>query len=792
MAFIANIVFFFLVFPLLNAFPQPVSDESSFIVRRISRQARQPYNGKEESNAVSTEPPKIYEMHVNTSITHRFAHTVVTSKVRNFAKAAQETVFSIILPGEAFISKFVMSIGGKEYDAYVKKKEHARQMYDQAVASGQSAGLVQTSARDSDRFTVLVNIEPESKITFFLTYEQLLQRENNQYELIVNIHPKQPVEDLRVHVNINESQPLKFVFAPSIRSGNEINNVDGDLDPRAHIHMVDAYSAIISFSPNVERQKDLAKTLGTNEDEGLAGQFVVQYDVERTPGGGEILLNDGYFIHFFAPPDIEPLPKYVLFVLDTSLSMDGVKISQVKDAMESILLELRSIDKFHLIEFNTRIKVWNIHNGFQSVQFSSEDNTNIDLIQFPGPSDVNPYNIKDTITTVKKLNVDGLTNIEDALRVALHLVNIDKKLSSVVDSLQPMIIFLTDGQPTAGEGDPKKILARVQDLNKHQVPIFTLSFGYGADKTMLQKLSLRNDGFSRHIYEAGDASLQLQEFYKHISSPLLHNVTFKYVNDTRELSKTTFPLLFQGSELVVVGQIDKDKQFNTLPTISATSIHGPVHLQVPELKEPVSRLERLWAYKTIHQLLEDMETTDDNAEFERKALDLALRFSFVTPISSLVVVKPNATDSPIIPVASYAVHSPAVLGYAQALHRPASLNLDPRFGVHDTLMTSTTSKPISTTLVPVQALKKDLPWLNRVLKDDFITTYQGSYKLGLNETSTDNVPCPATPQNGPGLCKLLHECPEVYYFLTNVYIFQQYFCEMRGLAAVCCPNISSN
>lgn len=100
----------------------------------------------------------------------------------------------------------------------------------------------------------------------------------------------------------------------------------------------------------------------------------------------------------------------------------------------------------------------------------------------------------------------------------------------------------------------------MQEENTHNVPIFSLSFGDGADKDLLQKLSLRNNGFSRHIYEAADASLQLQDFYKHISSPVLRNVTFKYVDDIKEVSDTTFPIIFEGSEIVVVGQIGAYKR----------------------------------------------------------------------------------------------------------------------------------------------------------------------------------------------------------------------------------------
>lgn len=84
--------------------------------------------------------------------------------------------------------------------------------------------------------------------------------------------------------------------------------------------------------------------------------------------------------------------------------------------------------------------------------------------------------------------------------------------------------------------------------------IFSLSFGDGADKTFLQKLSLRNDGFSRHIYEAADASLQLEDFYHQISSPLLSNVQFTYTPSVSNLTKTVFPILFGGSELIVAGR----------------------------------------------------------------------------------------------------------------------------------------------------------------------------------------------------------------------------------------------
>lgn len=74
----------------------------------------------------------------------------------------------------------------------------------------------------------------------------------------------------------------------------------------------------------------------------------------------QILLQDGYFIHFFAPNDLDPLPKHIVFVLDTSGSMSGTKIQQLKDAMMNILSDLRKEDMLSIIEFNNDVIIWDV------------------------------------------------------------------------------------------------------------------------------------------------------------------------------------------------------------------------------------------------------------------------------------------------------------------------------------------------------------------------------------------------------------------------------------------------
>jgi len=68
-------------------------------------------------------------------------------------------------------------------------------------------------------------------------------------------------------------------------------------------------------------------------------------------------VKDGYFVHFFAPTDLQILPKHIVFVLDISGSMMGRKIDQVKEAMNTILDSLQPEDYFNVIVFSSEVTV---------------------------------------------------------------------------------------------------------------------------------------------------------------------------------------------------------------------------------------------------------------------------------------------------------------------------------------------------------------------------------------------------------------------------------------------------
>ena len=125
----------------------------------------------------------------------------------------------------------------------------------------------------------------------------------------------------------------------------------------------------------------------------------------------------------------------------------------------------------------------------------------------------------------------------------------------------PIIVFLTDGMPSAGETNTDKIRSNVKGANDIDVAIFALGFGDGVNIDFLRALAVENNGFARKIYTDKDASKQLEGFFLEVESPLLIRVRMVYSLDVVEansVTSTDFPAYFNGSELVVAGKLRSD------------------------------------------------------------------------------------------------------------------------------------------------------------------------------------------------------------------------------------------
>ncbi|XP_025027811.1 inter-alpha-trypsin inhibitor heavy chain H4 isoform X1 [Python bivittatus] len=566
---------------------------------------------------------EIYSLNIDCRVTSRYARTVITSRVVNRANESKEALFEVELPKKAFITNFNMTIDGKTYPGIIKEKMAAQAQYDSAVSRGQSAGLVKSAGRKLEKFSVSVNVAAAGKVTFALEYEQLLDRKLGKYELIIKVKPKQLVKHFQIDTHIFEPQGISFLETESTFMSNEMND--------ALIKTQEETKAHISFKPTLSQQRkspELEETL-------LDGDFLIRYDVKRNVAMGDIQIVNGYFVHYFAPSEMPSFPKNIIFVIDKSGSMIGNKIQQTKAALGKILEDLNPEDHFNLVVFSSIISKWH-----------------------PTLLQAKKENVESAKQYVQAIDALGATDINEALLTAINSLDEASRTELLPEKSISMIILLTDGQPTVGITDTKKIQENIKKANQEKYFLYCLGFGFDVSYNFLEKMALNNWGIARRIYEDSDAALQLQGFYNEVAIPILKEVKMNYLgNAIVEVTQNNFKLLYDGSEIVVAGKLNSENDTFSLEV--KAEAHGSnltlrenanvtEKAQVFEHQKYIfgNFIERLWAYLTIRQLLEKsiLAEAAQQKNLERQALNLSLKYSFVTPMTSMVVTKPEAEE----------------------------------------------------------------------------------------------------------------------------------------------------
>ncbi|XP_061909475.1 inter-alpha-trypsin inhibitor heavy chain H6 isoform X2 [Entelurus aequoreus] len=577
---------------------------------------------------------KVTDYHVKCSVVSRYAVTTVHSSIWNQLAITKEAAFEVDLPSSAFISNFSITSNSKVYAAQVKERATARKIYDAAKKQGKTAGLLATKEREIEKFRVAVSVPPGARMSFCLTYEDLLPRRLGRYELSVGLRPGQPVQNLTLDVSIAERTGISFIKVLPLRTSRLLSNdAQGDANPPASTQVEQSVNcAHVRYSPTLQQQNIISP-------KGLNADFVIQYDVNLTDLMGDIQVFDGYFVHYFAPRGLPVVPKDVIFVIDVSGSMIGTKIKQTKQAMSTILADLREGDHFNIITFSDNVHTWRKGRTVRATR----------------------QNVRDAKEFVKRIIAEGWTNINAALLSAAQLVNTPSSGSRRV----PLVIFLTDGEATMGVTTGDTILSNAKRA-LGSASLFGLAFGDDADFLLLKRLALDNRGIARMVYEDADAALQLKGFYDEVASPLLSDIQLNYLDDQAfDVTRSLFPNYFQGSELVVAGRF-KPGLKDLKVSLSASDNKQRVKLENDVLISPAgenntsrsleclggsegisSFVHRLWAYFTIKELLlAKLNTTDAVTQklLADKATNLSLKYNFVTPVTSLVVVKPDADE----------------------------------------------------------------------------------------------------------------------------------------------------
>nr|XP_057925357.1 inter-alpha-trypsin inhibitor heavy chain H2 isoform X2 [Doryrhamphus excisus] len=572
---------------------------------------------QEDFEAIRGEDITVKSYKVESRITSRFAHTTVRSSVVNSGSKAQTIGFNVQIPKRAFITNFTMNVNGITFTGSVKEKTVARNLYAQARSRGKAAGIVRANSQDMETFKTEVHVPPGSNIEFELNYQEMMQRKLGFYEHSLHLQPGRLVPQFQADV---------YIYEPKGISKLETSTTLGDAFTDLVKVTQTPEKAHVVFKPTLQQQRKC----DTCNDSAIDGVFRVKYDVSRDSNAGELQVSDGHFVHFFAPSDLPPLPKNIVFVIDVSGSMWGVKMKQTVEAMKAILDGLTMEDQFSIIDFNHNVRCW------------SED-------LLPGSS----VHVADAKKYIQNIKPVGGTNINEALMKAVQILVRASNQGLIDPRSVSMIILVSDGDPTVGEIKLSTIQKNVKKVMREDFSLFSLGIGFDVDYDFLERIAMENRGMAQRIFANHDAAEQLRTFYSQVSNPLLRRVTVQFPEDSvSDVTQNQFDKYFGGSELVVAGKVlpsESDKLISyttasaalldiTLETETDTS---KLDMELAKQQHSFTGFARqLWAYVTIKQMITDRSlapTAAKKRKITQRILALAMEHQFVTPLTALLV-----------------------------------------------------------------------------------------------------------------------------------------------------------
>lgn len=454
-------------------------------------------------------------------------------------------------------------------------------------------------------FGIPHSIEPDSMITVELTYVQLLPysfgKVNFNFPSDYTLIQSNPVDLQYFSFQLNSFRTIDSLVSVN-HSANSIV-----LPNTASLEIT------IENEP-ADRDIDLYYILNSTEL-GLSGLSTFLDDSASVNDS----IKGGYFT-FIAEPEPEPqdvIKKAFSFIIDCSGSMGGYKMEQAKNAASFIVEHLNEGDIFNLVMFHSYVT-------------SFKDS----LVEYNEP------NKQEALSFINQLTAGGMTHISGAFDEAVP------DFMTTDDSTANIIIFFTDGLPTAGIRNINDLISHINSLINllpNELYLFNFGIGENVNKQLLTTLALENKGFSQYVKDEELEEI-ISQFYLQIRNPVLLNTTIELDSaNITEVYPDPLPNLYIGQQMVVSGRY-------ITPEITTLTLRGEA------LGQPVSYtydldlsdsavteyqfLLKVWAKQKIEHLTAYYYTLDPSsleaALIKEQIIELSLRYGVLSDFASFV------------------------------------------------------------------------------------------------------------------------------------------------------------
>lgn len=536
----------------------------------------------------------------------------------------QEGIYVFPLPENAAVDHLKMQIGERVVEGQIQERTAARATYQAARQSGRRSTLVEQE-RPNIFTTSVANIGPRQHVVVEIQYQQTLRYEESggagrvslRFPMVVapRYIPGAPVDSRQGagwSADRDQVPDASRITPPVLRPGEDAPpanpiRIKVDLDAGAAVTSVDSPHHAVHMQVLTASRVQLELASGTTPAD---RDFELTWRLERndTPRASiftEELDGTVYALLMLLPPTVEEarqlLRREVVFVIDTSGSMEGSSIIQARKALEMAITRLRDGDRFNIIEFNSSAR------ALFAGAVSSDQVTRRHAVEF-----------------VRGLRAHGGTEMEAALALALDGRQDPWRVRQIV--------FLTDG--AVGNEEPLFRLIR-EGLGDSR--LFTVGIGSAPNGYFMTKAADAGRGSFTYIGKVEEVGEKMAALFSKLESPALKGIELEWPDGVQvETWPARIPDLYLGEALIV------SAAFTGLPgSVRVSGLRGSDRWQIDlPLDEalPGTGMGVLWARAKIGSLVSRLREGADENEVRRQVVDVALAHHLVSKYTSLVAV----------------------------------------------------------------------------------------------------------------------------------------------------------
>ena len=558
-------------------------------------------------------PLKINRHHIKIGIKNQLTTTKVDQIFVNPNDFEVNGMYIFPVSDDAVVSKLALSIDGELVNGELLSPEQSDQIYRNSARYGENKAILEHLGTRA--FVVEVPQIPaygERRIQF--EYSQIVSVDSDlakyTYPLSLAKSASSPIRKLHVEMEIESENELRTVYSASHEVA--INRKD------------DRHVRISYEGTDIDPDDD----------------FLCYYTVSDENFGITLLTHrtdekeDGYFMLLVSPKyevkQTEIIEKDFIFVLDRSGSMSGRKVEQAKSALRYCVQNLNDGDRFNLILFNEDITSLadRLNRGeewFGGERWSDSTVLSDKLIDVEGGREK-------AFAFIEGIDGRGMTNINDALLTAL---------AEKPDSDRPkIIVFLTDGCPTAGVRNPAQILENVAKANRNLSRIFVFGVGYDINDHLLDKMAADNGGTRNYVTPNEDIEDAVSSLFRKMNEPVLVDVGINFDQIvTKELTPKNLPDLFREEQLTILGRYEGhgDTTLKLRGIIGSEQHEFSKDVHFSAFEPDNDFLPHLWAESRISELVDEAALNGESRELREEIERLSKKYGVQTPYTSFTL-----------------------------------------------------------------------------------------------------------------------------------------------------------